>query len=99
MRALSENPVVINAFTDQHGWLAKIEAAMKAGQEIVLLMRAARDLRQSELLQLCWLHGYTAPTNVPQEQWNEYKTKLQLSDLGSREQAITPEMVYSLKPR
>jgi hypothetical protein len=98
MRATSETPTVVNAFTDRHGWLAKVEAAMKDGHEILLLLRPAKDSPQSELLRLSREYGYSAPANIPQERWNEYKPKLQLSDLATKEQAITPEMVHVLKP-
>jgi hypothetical protein len=98
MNRETKTPIVVHALISRPGWIEEVEAGMKTGQEVILLAQALTPARIKDLTGLAEKYEYHPPAPLPEEQWRSYQYKMKLTDLAAKEQGISPNLVYLLRP-
>jgi hypothetical protein len=98
MNKETKTPIVVHAIISRPGWMEEVEAGMKTGQEVILLAQGLTPARIKNLTGLAEKYEYHPPVPLPEEQWRSYQYKLKLTDLAAKEQGISPNLVYLLRP-
>ncbi len=89
---------VVNAMTEQAEWMDKTRNLMEDHKEIVLLFSSLEHFQSHALAKLCEAYHYQPPAHPAQDRWPEFQRKLDLDDFAAKEQQITVESVFVLKP-
>jgi hypothetical protein len=97
MMTIGDNNVVVNGMT-KSGWINLVREAMERRHPILLLVALLDESQKNELEQLVARHHYSPPQTLTEDQWNQYKVKLNLSDYAAKEQGINRNEVFLIQP-